>query len=449
MRVGLLIAVLVGIAATGSMYAAPTSITIDEAIEIALKNNSEVVSSRHGIDKAEARVAEALGNALPTLNLSAVYQRNIQVPVFFIPNFQDPAAGLQAIRVGLKNQYNVGFQASQILFNSAVFTGIGASKIYEHAAKEQANATIAKVVTDTRKAFYGALLARDFAGITQASLKNGEENLATIKLLFAEGLVAEFDAIRAEVGVENIRPMVTQAEAAYKNAVSALQTQMGVGLGDTYEPVGSFDTTLPDVPDEEQAMLRAMKDNFDLRALDLQIQVAGEFVTVAKSDYYPTLALYGNWTNQGQSDNLNSFLSATSSGVGLNLSMNLFNGLRSDARVQQAKADEQILRSTMQQARDGVRLQVRAILNNLASARQRVTAQQRTVDQALRGYEIAQVRYREGTGNLLEISDADLALSRARTNKVQALHDFYAAKADLDRALAMLDRKYFIHIDQH
>ena len=116
-------------------------------------------------------------------------------------------------------------------------------------------------------------------------------------------------------------------------------------------------------------MLRAMKDNFDLRALDLQIQVAGEFVTVAKSDYYPTLALYGNWTNQGQSDNLNSFLSATSSGVGLNLSMNLFNGLRSDARVQQAKADEQILRSTMQQARDGVRLQVRAILNNLASAR--------------------------------------------------------------------------------
>jgi outer membrane protein TolC len=77
------------------------------------------------------------------------------------------------------------------------------------------------------------------------------------------------------------------------------------------------------------------------------------------------------------------------------------------------------------------------------------TAQQRTVDQAQRGYEIAQVRYREGTGNLLEISDADLALSRARTNKVQALHDFYAAKADLDRALAMMDRKYFIHLDQH
>lgn len=434
---------------TNTLVAAPTTLTMDEAVDIALKNNKEVTSARFGIEKAQARVSEALGSALPTLNLSAVYQRNVQVPVFFIPNFQDPSAGLQAVRVGLKNQYNVGLQASQILFNSAVFTGIGASRIYEHAAMEQANATIAKVVTDTRKAFYATLLARDFAGISRASLKNGEENLANIQLLFKEGLVAEFDAIRAEVGVENIRPLVSQAEAAYKNAVSALQTQMGVGLDETYEPIGSFDSTLPDVPDEEVAMVRAMKENFDLRALELQVQVAGEFVTVSRSEYYPTLALYGNWTTQGQSDTFSNVLSATQSGVGLNLSMNLFNGLRSDARVQQAKADEQMLRTTMQQARDGIRLQVRAILNNLVSARQRINAQQRTVEQAQRGYDIAQIRYREGTGNLLEIGDADLALARARTNKVQALHDFYSAKADLDRVLAMIDRKFFMHTDRH
>jgi outer membrane protein len=446
-RVKAVVAILIGLVVGMPIQAATINITLDEAVDLAVRNNREVASARHGIEKAQAQVAEALGNALPTLNLSAVYQRNVQVPVFFIPNFQDPNAGLQAIRVGLKNQYNVGFQASQILFNSAVFTGIGASRIYEQAASEQANATIAKVITDTKKAFYGALLAREFAGISLASLKNGEENLATIKLLFAEGLVAEFDAIRAEVGVENIRPLVTQANAAYQNAVSALQTQMGVGLADTYTPVGTFDALLPDIPDEELAMAKALKDNFDLKALELQVQVAGEFVTVARSDYYPTLALYGNWTNQGQSDNFSNVLSATSSGVGLNLSMNLFNGMRSTARVEQAKADEQVLRTAVQQARDGIRLQVRAILNNIASARQRIVAQQRTVEQAQRGYDIAQVRYREGAGSLLEISDADLALSRARTNSVQALHDFYAAKADLDRALANIDRKHILSTD--
>lgn len=429
--------------------AAPRSLTMDEAIDLALKNNKEVEASKIGIEKAEARVLEAIGNALPTLSLSAVYQRNIQVPVFFIPNFEDPSKGLSPVRVGLNNQYNVGFQASQILFNSAVFTGIGASKIYEHAAKEQANAVIAKVITDTKKSFYMALLAREFASIARASLKNGEENLATIKLLFNEGLVAEFDAIRAEVGVENIRPFLTQAEAGYKNAVSALQTQMGVGLAEEYEPSGRFDTTLPDIPAEEEAMLRAARENFDVRALELQEKVMDEFVTIYRSDYFPTLALYGNWTNQGQSDTFNGFVSATSSAVGLNLSINLFNGMKSQAKVEQAQADRNTVSVQVQQVRDGIRLQVRAVLNNITSAKQRISAQQRTVDQAQRGYDIALIRYREGTGSLLEINDADLALSQARNNKIQALHDFYAAKADLDRLLANLDPKFFVHIDRH
>lgn len=437
------------VAASSVVSAAPRSLTMDEAIDLALKNNKEVEASKIGIEKAEAQVLEAIGNALPTLSLSAVYQRNIQVPVFFIPNFQDPSQGLSPVRIGLNNQYNVGFQASQILFNSAVFTGIGASKIYEHAAKEQANAVIAKVITDTKKSFYMALLAREFASIARASLKNGEENLATIKLLFKEGLVAEFDAIRAEVGVENIRPFLTQAEAGYKNAVSALQTQMGVGLADEYEPVGSFDTTLPDIPAEDEAMLRAAKENFDVRALELQEKVMDEFVTIYRSDYYPTLALYGNWANQGQSDTFGDFVSATSSAVGLNFSINLFNGMKSQAKVEQAQADRNTVSVQVRQVRDGIRLQVRAVLNNIASAKQRINAQQRTVEQAQRGYDIALIRYREGTGSLLEINDADLALSQARNNKIQALHDFYAAKADLDRLLANLDQKYFLHIDRH
>jgi outer membrane protein len=434
---------------TTGLAAAPRSLTMDEAVDLALKNNKEVAAAKIGIDRAEARVLEAIGNALPTLSLSAVYQRNVQVPVFFIPNFQDPSAGLSPVRVGLNNQYNVGLQASQILFNSAVFTGIGASKIYEHAAKEQANAVIAKVVTDTKKSFYMALLAREFAGISRASLKNGEENLATIRLLFKEGLVAEFDAIRAEVGVENIRPFVTQAEAGYRNAVSALQTQMGVGLTEEYEPSGSFDSTLLDIPTEEQAVLRALSENYDIRAMELQEKVMDEFVSIYRSDYFPTLALYGNWTNQGQSDTFRNFVSASSSAVGLNLSLNLFNGMRSQAKVEQAQADKNTVAVQVQQVKDGIRLQVRAVLNNLASAKQRITAQQRTVEQAQRGYEISQIRYREGTGSLLEINDADLALSQARNNKIQALHDYYSAKADLDRLLANLDAKYFVHFDRH
>lgn len=434
----------------GALLAGTQRITLDEALDIALRKNKEIAAARLGVEKAEAQIAEAIGNALPSLNLSAMYTRNLQLPVFFIPDFQNPSSGrLNPVTVGLDNQYSVGLSASQILFNSAVFTGIGASKIYKYAAQEQLNSTIATVLTQTKKQFFAALLARDLVGIAEASLNNGRENLSTIQVLFREGLVAEFDAIRAEVAVENIRPYVTQAEAGYRNAIHALETQLGGDFQDSLEPEGSFSATLEELPTEETAMVKALKDNYDLKALMLQTDVTKEFVSVAESDYFPTLAAFGNWQNQGQSNTFSEWTSASSTGVGLSLSMNLFNGLRTKAKVQQSQADYETVRTQLARLKDGIKLQVKSFLNLLVSARQRVQAQQRTVEQAQRGYEIAQIRYREGTGSLLEINDSDLALAQARTNKVQALHDYYSAKADMDRVLGSLDTKYFVQVQRN
>ncbi len=438
---------IVAIAATIGTYAAVRPVTLEEAETLAIANSKQVAAARQGIKKAEAQVSEALGYALPTLNLSAVYTRNVQLPVFFIPDFSDPASGrLNAVTVGLDNQYNVGVQASQILFNSAVFTGIGASRMYNAAARANLRGVIATVVTDTRKRFYGALLAKEFLAIAKATLGNGQSNLENIQLLFREGLVAEFDAIRAEVAVDNIKPIVTQAESGYDNAVSALVTYMGVSMSDSLEPVGSFSTDLQDVGSEDDNIRKALADNYDVKATDLQMQVSREFITVNEGDYYPTIAAFGNWMNQGQSATFSNWLSASSAGVGLQFQMNLFNGLRTKAKVEQSQADYETVRVQVAQLKDGVRLQVRTFMNLIRSAKARYEGLQRTVRQAERGREIAQIRYREGTGSLLEINDADLALAQARTNTTQALHDFHIARFDLERAVGGLDARYFTSI---
>lgn len=446
-RVSVLIAFIALLVTDG--LAAPRRISLEEAIAQAIKTNKDVAVASLAVNKAEAQIEEAIGNALPTLNLAATYTRNLQLPVFFIPDFSNPTSGkVSPVTIGLDNQYSFGLQAQQILFNSAVFTGIGASRIYRVAAQERLNSVIATVVTDTKKRYYGAMLAREFVTIMRASLKNGEENLANIQLLLKEGLVAEFDAIRADVGVENIRPMVTQAEAGYATAVSALSLQLGLDIADTLEPAGTFPTDLAALDDEDAAIARAMKENYDIKALEVQEAVTKEFIAINQADYYPTLAAFGSFQNQGQSNTFDNWVSASSTAVGLSLSMNLFNGLRSKAKVQQSQVDFESVRTQVAQAREGVKLQVRATRNMLLSARQRVLAQQRTVEQAERGYAIAQIRYREGTGSLLEMNDADLALAQARTNKIQALHDYHAAVADLDRLTGALDRSYFVTVNR-
>jgi outer membrane protein len=421
---------------------AQTPITLEDAIRIAVKQNKSVAIARLGLNKAEAQVTEALGNALPSVDVSAGYNRNIQAPVFFIPDFQNPSAGVTPIRVALNNTYSVSAQVSQVLFNSAVFTGIGTSKIYTRVSQEQFNATVAEVIAETKKAFYSALLAKEFENISSVSLANAQELLRNIQALFNEGLVAEYDLIRAQVLVENIKPRVTESKSGYAVAVSALQAYIGSDMGAELLPQGAIIADAIVAPSEREALEQAMTQNRDLRALRSQLEVLNDFVTINQSNYYPTLAAFGQWQNQGQSDSFSGFLSASSTIVGLNFSMNLFNGLKTQAKVQQSQVDVLQLQQQIAQVEDGIKLQVRSLLTRLESAQQRVTAQQTTIRQAQRGYEISQVRYREGAGSLLEINDSDVALATSKVNAVQAAYDVLVTKADLDRTTGVLADEY-------
>jgi len=428
------------------MQAMPRILTLDEAVDIALHKNKNVQIALYGIDKADAQVNEALGNALPSLNLSAQYIRNIQLPVIFFPNPSDPSAGVVPFRIGLDNQYSAGLGLTQILFNSAVFTGIGASKIYYQAAQQRYNSVVATTIADTKKSFYRAMLAQAYDTISVSTLRNGESNLKNIKALFDEGLVAEYDYIRAQVLVDNIKPSVTESHAQYSNALNALQTQIGADALDSIGVSGSFLEAMQAIPNESEALALAFKNNYELKAAQLAVEVQDEFTKVYRSDYYPTLAAFGNYTNIGQSETLTNFLSATTSNVGLALSWNIFNGLKTNAKVEQSKADYESARTQYYQLKDYVKLQMLTVMNNMRSAIQRIEAQTSTVQQASRGYDISLIRYREGTGNLLEINDAELASARAKVNRVQSVHDYHASRADYDKLIAGFDQKYFMQV---
>lgn len=424
--------------AASATVVAGTPLSLDQAIETALKQNQQVKIARYGVDKADAQAQEAVGNALPTVGISAGLNRNIQLPVFFFP----VNGTMTPVRFGLDNQYNLSATASQILFNSAVFNGIGTSQIYQDAARASYKSAVATVVTETKRRYYNALAAKQFVSIAKQTLENTEENYKTISALFKEGLVAEFDQIRAQVAVENVRPEVTNAEAGFNNAVSALMTYLSMDLKDTVEITTDVLGTPQALPDEDSAIIRAIQENYDLKALELQMKVADGVIDVYRSTYYPTLTLIGQWQNQGMSDTYSNWLSASSAFVGLNFSFNIFNGTRTLAQVDQAKADYESVREQYALLKNNVKLQVRVIVNDLRSALLRIEAQQSTVQQAQRGFEISRIRYTEGTGSLLEINDAQVALSRAQVNRLTALLDYYTKRAEFDRVVGNIEEKY-------
>lgn len=419
---------------------ATRELSLEQAIDIALRQNKSILVAKLNVQRAESQVREAYGSAMPSVNVSAGFNHNIQLPVFFFPNAM--TGEVVPIRVGETNVYSMTAQIQQILFNGQVITAIQTSNIYTDATKAQLDASIAEVVTETKKKYYQALAASAYYDVAVATLENVKQTRSTIEVLFKEGLVAEFDKIRADVAVANTEPLVIEAGAGRYAAVAALQTYLSMDLRDTVRVVFTELPEIAEIPDAEQSIQQAMQSNADLKAIELQIQIAGKFIDLQSAEYYPTLAAFGQWQQQGQSNSLDSWRSATSSLVGLNLSMNLFNGLRTKSKVEQSRIDLTTAQERRAQIVDLIQLQTRTLVNQLSASKARIIAQRSSVSQAQRGYDIAQVRYKEGTGSLLEISDAQTSLSRAKVNEVSARLDYHTNVADYDRVTGNIDSRY-------
>ncbi len=435
--------ILVLIVAAGAV-AQPVHVTLEGAVRSAVQHNHELVAARHEVDKAHAQLREAWGYALPSIDMSGTYTRALKKPVFFFPNIFDSTAmahgDVVPIEIGSDHSFDLTFTVTQTLFNSAVFTGVGTAGIYLDAAEEVYRAKEAEVIAGARKAYYGVLLAREVREMLRSNLENARENLHNVTVLTNGGLLSEYDRIRAEVGLANIGPEVTRAENDYDLSLNNLKIAMGISV----EREVVVDGTLEFVPVDEGIVREApesvLETNPSLSALRYQRKVNDAYAEVERANYLPVLTAFGNYQLQAQKNDLRISTRdfVRSAVVGVSLSLNIFNGFRTNQRVEQAtlesrKTDEQIAGAEMV-----LQTAVQSTIMTLGRARESIKAQEKTVEQAERGYRIATTRLTTGSGTQLEVNDAQLALTRAKANRIQAVYEYLVASASLEQLLGRI-----------
>jgi outer membrane protein TolC len=428
----LILALLLGIAAPA---AAQEQVTLDKAIEIAIANNRSLKISRLGIENADEQVHEAYASTLPTVTLNARYTRNIERPVFYMAG-QDGVT--RAVSLGADNALVTDLTVNQIVFNSAVLDGVGTAETYSKVSRQQLRQSTSEVVLNVKRAYYGALLARDLLAVNEALLRNGEDNYRQTAALAKAGLRAEFDAIRSEVQVSNQRPVVVQARNTYEMAIDNLKVVLGlsgdqqISLAETLARPASLTVVEPSV-EEAERILRA--NNPQLKSLELVNEVNRQMIKIKGADYLPTVALFGTWQYQAQADNIGDLSFSPTAYVGLNVSYNIFNGYRTTAQVEQANILYQQSQQQLEQVSMALATQLSSTLRRINYARERIGSTDKTIDLAERGYRIAMTSYKAGTGTQLQINDADLALAQSKVNQLVAVHDYYVALAELEQLL--------------
>lgn len=437
------------------------SFTLEQAIETALENNREIKIAKMEVQKAEEAVDEAFGYALPSLDLSAGFSHFLSKPKMAFPDFESlltnatynilfsenviprDESKLLPMQTKLQsfaqtNNYEASAQVTQILFNSAVFRGIGASQIYLELSREQLKAKIAEVILNVKQAFYGTLLSQQMLEISRASLKNAEENLNNVSSYHEQGLTSDYEMMQAEVMVENIRPKVYELENLYSDAVNKFKIVLGVDQISEIEAVGSIEFSEYDIPEADDAVSEALKKNFDISSLKVKKQIDEEFIALDRSEYWPQLAAFGNYTYAGSADDWN-FQNYSSTTVGLSFTMNLFNGGRTKNKVEQSLIGLRQTEEQLGNLRDFIASEVKNTLNEIKRVKIQVDAVERNVKLAEKAYEIANTRYSEGSGTQLEIKNANIELQTARTNRLQVVYEYIIAIAKLEKLIGTLD----------
>ena len=193
----------------------------------------------------------------------------------------------------------------QILFNGAVIIGVGAAHTYSRLASDLYRAKTVETVSKVKKVYYGALLAREVLELTQSSLKNAEDNLKNVQLMKNQGIISEYDELRATVGVENVRPMVIQAENGYELALDGLRNTIGMAESESLTLVDSLSFQAVDDLLLANADNIVIETNPGLSAVQRQVDLNGAAVNAERSNYLPTVVAFGSYQYQGIKNEFN------------------------------------------------------------------------------------------------------------------------------------------------
>lgn len=410
-----------------------SNLTLDKAIEIALRENSQMKIAQYEVEKSEAKLTEAYSSIIPSINGEGSYIRNIKKPVFFLPDFFGGTGQVRPIEIGSKNSYSAQLKLGIPIFVGQAYTGIVMSKLGLDLSKLTYEETLAQIRLNTTKAFLDVLLTKETEKFIKESYENALRNLENARKLNRAGLISDFDFLSAQVEVEKIKPNVLQAEYTYQTALNFLKALLNLSSEDSIEVIGDFQSfminrNLPSIDNY------VVENTFSLKKLSLQKQIADKNIMLQKWGHFPSLVAFGNYQIQTQAEdyNFNAYKWVKSAAVGLSLSVPIFSGFGVKSKVEQAEIQSKQLEETINLTRKQLNIAISNTRNRIQTSLEKIEAQKLNKEKARRSYQIAELRFAEGMSTQLEVSNANLNLLSAELGYAQAIYDYLVAQAELE-----------------
>ena len=414
-------------------------LTLDQAVQRALDQGSDMQLARAAVLEANGQVREALSGALPQITGSVVYTRQFASIYQGLSSDTSQLGKLfQNTPFAAPNSWNVQLQATQLIWSGGkVGAGLAAAKSFRQVATLQQSETAADVALQVKQAYWNATLQQRLLEIAAQNLDQARQHLREVELYRHAGTRAEYDLLRAQVDAANQEPGVVQARNSYDVAVLDLKRLLNLPASQELvlqTMLQSPDATIPVIADDSLGG----PDRPSLAAAEATVREQQQLERVARADRWPTLSATTTYNEQAFPQDVfpgggDQFHRGWTGEV--KLSFPIFLGFKTSGTIEQAQARVMRARAQRDQTQRQIEMEVTQAKGEVERAQSSLSARRKTVQQAQRAQYLAGVRYTNGMATQLDVTDARVAAQQAEVNEVQATRDYYVALAQLERAL--------------
>jgi outer membrane protein TolC len=406
-------------------------LTLEEAVRIAKRNAYEVLLAEQDVEFARGGVDQARSALLPKLNATATYTRFTSEISAAIDPKQPP------IIIRPIDQKSIGLQLVQAVDIWGISgLALSGARALEAASVALLTATLNDVAQRAKTAFMDVLRTDELVQVAEERVVDVTEQLRVARVRNEAGQTARFDVIRFEAELAQAEQDRLEAVNNELLAEAAFNQALSRDVSTPVELVPPADLPTVDVALEDLTA-RAIRQRPELIAARRQFDYRNRIRRAREKGNLPALNLTGNFSYDPDASGFGGAqdsLSATAA-----LSFPIFDGGLNRSLVRQAKADENKAKIELDRATLGVTLEVKQAHLNLKSAEQRIETARRAAVSAQEALRVANLRYAEGVGTPVEVSDANAQFVAARTAVIDAIYQYRVALADLQRAIGSED----------
>jgi len=425
-----LIALMIAGMLSGSLLHAQETLTLQEAVKFALENKASAKKAKLDLENSEYQIDEVRAGALPQINGSASVKYNAIIPSMPI----DMGGQTQYLKMGQPWNSTAGLSVNQQIFNQSLFTGLKAAKTTREFYAINIELTDETLIEKVATAYYDVFQTKLQLETIDNNLNNTTKTKNVIEGMVTAGLGRKIDLDRIVVNINNLQAQRQIVINALELKENALKFAIGMPIEKEIElPNETFDidANLAGAPTMD------LSGRTEVKVLEKQAELLELNKKSIKAEYYPSLSFGGDIGYQGFGNGVpgsNDFSWFPTSGLGLNLTIPIFNGGSTKAKINKAIIQIKQLEVDIEDTKLGLTLANENAKAQIKNSLITVNSNRRNVQLAKEVLDDTENNYRNGLASLTELLDAETAFTDAQNNLNTSLLNYKVAEVQLIKA---------------